>query len=142
MLVAVVVTLFDQSIVSYRMLVAGLALGGVIGVVLALKVRMTAMPELVALFNGFGGGASVLVAGASFFEATDLGRADDQVAVAAALTALIGAVTFSGSLIAFAKLRESLSWSGFSGVQFFNVAGMAVGAVLVVLVVLEPGEQE
>ncbi|MEE2769313.1 MAG: NAD(P)(+) transhydrogenase (Re/Si-specific) subunit beta [Actinomycetota bacterium] len=141
MLVAVVVTLLDQSIVSYRMLVAGLALGGVIGVALALKVRMTAMPELVALFNGFGGGASVLVAGASFFEAVDLGSADDQVAVAAALTALIGAVTFSGSLIAFAKLRESLSWPGFSGVQFFNAAGVTVGVVLVVLVVLEPGER-
>ena len=140
MLLAILVTLLDQSIVSYGVLVAGLALGGLIGAVLALRVRMTAMPELVALFNGFGGGASVLVASASFIEAVDLGRADDQLAVAAALTALIGAVTFTGSLVAFAKLQESLKWSGFGGIQIFNAAGMTAAVVLVVLVTAQPGE--
>ena len=140
MLLAILVTLLDQSIISYGVLVAGLALGGLIGAVLALRVQMTAMPELVALFNGFGGGASVLVASASFIEAVDLGRADNQLAVAAALTALIGAVTFTGSLVAFAKLQESLKWSGFSGIQIFNAAGMTAGVVLVVLVTAQPGE--
>ena len=140
MLLAILVTLLDQSIISYGVLVAGLALGGLIGAALALRVQMTAMPELVALFNGFGGGASVLVASASFIEAVDLGRADDQLAVAAALTALIGAVTFTGSLVAFAKLQESLKWSGFGGIQIFNAAGMTAGVVLVVLVTAQPGE--
>ena len=140
MLLAILVTLLDQSIISYGVLVAGLALGGRIGAVLALRVQMTAMPELVALFNGFGGGASVLVASASFIEAVDLGRADNQLAVAAALTALIGAVTFTGSLVAFAKLQESLKWSGFGGIQIFNAAGMTAGVVLVVLVTAQPGE--
>jgi len=140
MLLAILVTLLDQSIISYGVLVAGLALGGLIGAVLALRVQMTAMPELVALFNGFGGGASVLVASASFIEAVDLGRADNQLAVAAALTALIGAVTFTGSLVAFAKLQESLKWSGFGGIQIFNAAGMTAGVVLVVLVTAQPGE--
>jgi len=141
MLLAILVTLLDQSIISYGVLVAGLALGGLIGAVLALRVQMTAMPELVALFNGFGGGASVLVASASFIEAVDLGRADNQLAVAAALTALIGAVTFTGSLVAFAKLQESLKWSGFGGIQIFNAAGMTAGVVLVVLVTAQPGER-
>jgi len=140
MLLAILVTLLDQSIISYGVLVAGLALGGLIGAVLALRVQMTALPELVALFNGFGGGASVLVASASFIEAVDLGRADNQLAVAAALTALIGAVTFTGSLVAFAKLQESLKWSGFGGIQIFNAAGMTAGVVLVVLVTAQPGE--
>ena len=140
MLLAILVTLLDQSIISYGVLVAGLALGGLIGAVLALRVQMTAMPELVALFNGFGGGASVLVASASFIEAVALGRADNQLAVAAALTALIGAVTFTGSLVAFAKLQESLKWSGFGGIQIFNAAGMTAGVVLVVLVTAQPGE--
>jgi NAD(P) transhydrogenase subunit beta len=141
MLLAILVTLLDQSIISYGVLVAGLALGGLIGAVLAIRVQMTAMPELVALFNGFGGGASVLVASASFIEAVDLGRADNQLAVAAALTALIGAVTFTGSLVAFAKLQESLKWSGFGGIQIFNAAGMTAGVVLVVLVTAQPGER-
>ena len=140
MLLAILVTLLNQSIISYGVLVAGLALGGLIGAVLALRVQMTSMPELVALFNGFGGGASVLVASASFIEAVDLGRADNQLAVAAALTALIGAVTFTGSLVAFAKLQESLKWSGFGGIQIFNAAGMTAGVVLVVLVTAQPGE--
>ena len=140
MLLAILVTLLNQSIISYGVLVAGLALGGLVGAVLALRVQMTAMPELVALFNGFGGGASVLVASASFIEAVDLGRADNQIAVAAALTALIGAVTFTGSLVAFAKLQESLKWSGFGGIQIFNAAGMTAGVVLVVLVTAQPGE--
>ena len=140
MLLAILVTLLNQSIISYGVLVAGLALGGLIGAVLALRVQMTSMPELVALFNGFGGGASVLVASASFVEAVDLGRADNQLAVAAALTALIGAVTFTGSLVAFAKLQESLKWSGFGGIQIFNAAGMTAGVVLVVLVTAQPGE--
>jgi NAD(P) transhydrogenase subunit beta len=140
MLLAILVTLLDQSIISYGVLVAGLALGGLIGAALALRVQMTAMPELVALFNGFGGGASVLVASASFIEAVDLGRADNQLAVAAALTALIGAVTFTGSLVAFAKLQESLKWSGFGGIQIFNAAGMTAGVVLVALVTAQPGE--
>ena len=141
MLLAILVTLLDQSIISYGVLLAGLALGGLIGAVLALRVQMTAMPELVALFNGFGGGASVLVASASFIQAVDLGRADDQLAVAAALTALIGAVTFTGSLVAFAKLQESLKWSGFGGIQIFNAAGMTAGVVLVILVTAQPGER-
>ena len=66
MLVAVLATLLDRSIVDFRVLVAGLVVGSAVGAVLAVRVQMTGMPQLVALFNGFGGGASVLVGGSSF----------------------------------------------------------------------------
>ena len=71
MLVAVVATLFLQEILSWPMILGGLALGGLIGVVLARTVEMTAMPELVAVFNGFGGLASALVAGAELSQRSE-----------------------------------------------------------------------
>ncbi len=65
MFIAVVATLLDRAIVDFSVLIGGLVVGSTVGVALALRVRMTAMPQLVALFNGFGGGASALVALAS-----------------------------------------------------------------------------
>ena len=69
MLIAVVATLFDKNVLTFEYIVAGIVVGSVIGAVLAIKIEMTAMPQLVAVFNGFGGGASVLVAGAAYLEA-------------------------------------------------------------------------
>ena len=138
MLVAILVTLLDQSIISYLALAVALLIGSVVGVLLAVKVKMTSMPELVALFNGFGGGASVLVAAASFIEAVDLGSADNRLAIAAGVTALIGAVTFSGSIIAFFKLQESLKGSGFTGLHLVRAAVMLVSVGLVAMVALQP----
>jgi NAD(P) transhydrogenase subunit beta len=110
MLIAIVVTLADRHIISYQLIIAGLVVGGAIGSLLALKIQMTAMPQMVALLNGFGGGASVLVAGAALFEARVLGDAlTNQVTVATAASAIIGGVTFWGSLVAFAKLQELIS---------------------------------
>jgi len=93
-------------------IIAGTVIGAAIGVVLAAKIKMTAMPQLVALFNGFGGGASVFVAGAALIQST--GRASDPqtqqaVLIATALSGIIGAITFWGSLVAFGKLQE-ISW--------------------------------
>ena len=138
MLVAILVTLLDQSIISYLTLAVALLIGSVVGVLLAVKVKMTSMPELVALFNGFGGGASVLVATASFIEAVDMGSADNRLAIAAGVTALIGAVTFSGSIIAFFKLQESLKGSGFTGLHLVRAAVMLVSVGFVVMVALQP----
>lgn len=128
MLVAVLVTLTDQAIVSWPVLVAGLLVGGAVGTLLATRVQMTSMPELVALFNGFGGAASVLVVGANSDEVIGTAAEDLTFLVAGAASALIGAVTFSGSLVAFAKLRESIgSWA--SGLaRPFNIV-VAVGAI-------------
>ena len=140
MLVAVLATLLDRSIVDFRVLLAGLVVGSAIGAVLAVRVRMTGMPQLVALFNGFGGGASVLVAGASFLEVVDTGRVDDQLAVAAALTALIGIVTLTGSLVAFAKLQEVLSLRGFRGQGVLRALLAVVAVASATMVVVSPGD--
>lgn len=110
MLIAVVVTLFDRNIIRYEVIIAGLAIGGLIGGIMALRVPMTAMPQLVALFNGFGGGASALVAGAAligFTFAESLPTLD--VTVATVISGVIGGVTFSGSIVAFGKL-QGLIW--------------------------------
>ncbi len=102
LLVAVVVTLVQTGL-DYRLIVGGLVVGAVIGAVFAIRVQMTEMPQMVALFNGFGGAASTLVAGANLVQ-TETFSAD--MLVATALSGMIGAVTFSGSLIAWGKLKE------------------------------------
>ncbi|MBL8294817.1 MAG: NAD(P)(+) transhydrogenase (Re/Si-specific) subunit beta [Bryobacterales bacterium] len=110
MFIAVLVTVLDHRIIDYTVILAGLVVGSAIGTLLAVKVQMTAMPQMVALLNGFGGGASVLVAGAALFEAVAAGQTLSlQLTTATAASALIGAVTFSGSLIAFGKLQEVIS---------------------------------
>ena len=110
MLLAVVVTLLDQAIVSYELIAAGLVAGTAAGIPMALRVPMTAMPQLVALFNGFGGGASVLVAGAALIEIILVATGfSTPVAVSIAASGLVGAVTFCGSLVAFGKLQGLIS---------------------------------
>jgi NAD(P) transhydrogenase subunit beta len=104
MLIAVVVTLLAMKIFRPEVIVAGLVIGAAIGAVMAVRIRMTAMPQLVGLLNGFGGGASVLVAGASFIETGALTTTQFTIAVAA--SGLIGAVTFWGSAVAAMKLEE------------------------------------
>ncbi len=107
MLLAVATTLLEQEIVTLKWIALGVLIGGVAGLWLAVAVKMTAMPQMVALLNGFGGGASALVAAAEFYriEASPAVVTTD-VALSTALTMLIGAVTFTGSLVAFAKLQE------------------------------------
>jgi len=107
MLLAVVITLFDRHIVSFEAILAGLVVGGGIGATLAIRVPMTAMPQMVGLLNGFGGGASVLVSGAALLEAGVVSEAPrGQLVVATIAGGIIGAVTFFGSLVAYGKLEE------------------------------------
>ncbi|RMG04536.1 MAG: NAD(P)(+) transhydrogenase (Re/Si-specific) subunit beta [Planctomycetota bacterium] len=108
MLVAIVATLVHQDIVRYEVIIAGLVVGAVIGAIMAYKVPMTGMPQMVALLNGFGGGASVLVAGAEMIRTPPAPVSD--VAIATMASGLIGGVTFWGSLLAFAKLQEYKSF--------------------------------
>jgi NAD(P) transhydrogenase subunit beta len=108
MLLAVVVTLVDSE-VSWAVVAAGAAVGAVVGAVLALRVQMTAMPQLVAAFNGFGGLASALVAGAVFVSLTTEVDAVDMLTLI--LSVAIGAITFTGSLVAYAKLQGLVSGS-------------------------------
>ena len=112
MLIAIVVTLLDRRIVSFEVIVAGFVVGALAGAVMAYKAPMTAMPQVVAIFNGFGGGASALAVGAALEEALKGGFVEEisvQFTVAAAMSGLIGAVSFTGSGIAFGKLQGLIS---------------------------------
>ncbi|HEY9036690.1 MAG TPA: NAD(P)(+) transhydrogenase (Re/Si-specific) subunit beta [Pseudomonadales bacterium] len=142
MLVALVATLTHKEVVSFEWIIAGIVLGAAIGAVLAVKVQMTAMPQMVAALNGFGGGASLFVAWAEFEKATQpvsgvgallsaLNQQSGSVGVetitlvAIGLTVLIGAVTLTGSLVAFAKLQEFVISGkpiGFKGMQVITAA--------------------
>lgn len=128
MFIAVVVTLINSQIVSYELIIAGILLGSLVGTVLAKKMPMTSMPQMVALLNGFGGGASLAIAVASYLvmsvgaaQTSDPLLIASQVAVV--LTVLIGGVTLSGSAVALAKLQEWLPGKsiGFPGIKLFNV---------------------
>ena len=106
MLIAIVATLLKGGL-GFSFIIAGLGIGAVVGLALAVTIQMTAMPQLVAAFNGFGGIASVLVAGGMMYVSDD--SMDTQRAIATAASGLIGGVTFSGSLVAFAKLQGLIS---------------------------------
>ena len=140
MLLAVAATLLDREILgagaeAFVPILAAVALGAAIGAVLALRIQLTAMPEMVALLNAFGGGASALVAGAVLVDAM---HPPALTRVAAAASGLIGSVTFWGSLVAFDKLRGLLLPDRpvlFPGQQILNgalgLAALACGVMLV-----------
>jgi len=112
MVLAIVATLMSGTW-DWTYIILGIGIGSLIGAIAALRVKMTSMPELVGLFNGFGGGASVLVAGSALiatFNAVGAGAAagDMQMKVATVLSGIIGSVTFFGSYVAFGKLAEFL----------------------------------
>lgn len=104
MLLGVIVTLFDQEIISFELIIAGVLIGSLLGAIAAKKVQMTAMPEMVAVFNGFGGGASALVAWGEFSRLSPE-LFETQALVTTGLSILIGSITFTGSLVAFGKLK-------------------------------------
>jgi NAD(P) transhydrogenase subunit beta len=141
MLLAIVVTLLDKHILSFGAILGGIVAGGAIGTLLATRVKMTAMPEMVALLNGFGGGASVLVAGGALVEPEAVSEAPQlQMAIATVTSGLIGAVTFFGSLVAFAKLAE-IKWVKdvrFGGQQVLNAVLFLGALVLAALIVRNP----
>ena len=101
MLLAIVVTLISEEIISYPLIVAGVLVGGAIGVAFARLVKMTAVPQMVAVFNGFGGAASGLIAISEYFRLWDAGEEMGlDTSITIMLGVLIGAVTLSGSAIA------------------------------------------
>ncbi len=117
MLLAVLVTIsrmYSEEIIGWELIVGGLVLGSVIGAVLATRVEMTGMPELVALFNGFGGGASALVALSEVLDRLQESDIPDPgielyaIWVAIGLSGLVGWMTLTGSLVAMMKLKGGL----------------------------------
>ncbi len=114
MAIAIITTLIDPDVVGYDVIFAGLIVGGSIGTIVALKIKMTALPQLVAAFHSLVGLAAVLVASAALFNPTAYGLGAVGSIPAASLVEMglgtaIGAITFSGSLIAFAKLQGIMS---------------------------------
>jgi len=104
MLLAIVVTLFSQGL-DYKWILLGIIIGSSIGFVAAYKVEMTSMPEMVALFNGFGGISSLLLAWGEYHQHPEMSV---FIGIVASLSAFIGGVTFSGSMVAFGKLSERI----------------------------------
>ncbi len=105
MLIAIVATLLHFSVVSYTFIIIGLVAGTAVGAWYAIKVQMTGMPEMVALFNGFGGLASALVALSDYANRPDRSSLDEVTAVSIGLSILIGGVTLTGSVVAWGKLN-------------------------------------
>ena len=164
MLVAIVVTLFDHHVVSFGTIVVGMAVGAAIGAVLAIRIRMESMPEMVALLNGLGGAASFLVAGAEIYrkyhDAVTLAGGDAAgnekiieklheltppgAGIAVAASGLIGAVTLLGSLVAFAKLAEYKFLREIPKIprqQIVNLVLSGLCLLLCVIVANNPGAQ-
>ncbi len=145
MLIAVVATMLDRQILGFEYILAGLVVGSAAGSVLALRIQMTAMPQMVALLNGFGGGASVLVAGAALLESVGIPDrpVTAQLTVATAASGLIGAVTFWGSLVAWAKLQEVISGNPvlFRGQHVLNAVLAAAALTSGIGIVVQPENQ-
>jgi NAD(P) transhydrogenase subunit beta len=140
MLIAILATVAQLQLMSFTVAAVAMAIGAGLGLFLALKVAMTQMPQFVALFNGFGGLASLLVAGAETHAGFPGAFNPVESGVAAGITGLIGAVTFTGSMVAAGKLQEldmfRKPWS-FSGHQLVNAA--LVGLCLVLTITMAGG---
>ena len=138
MVLAIVVTWIDIGTTSWWAIVIGMVIGGGFGAVAARRVKMTAMPQMVALFNGVGGGAAALIALAELHRILpESGAPKVDISVAIVLSALIGSISFAGSMVAFAKLQELIGGRPitYPGQQFVNgaivVAALAAGIALV-----------
>lgn len=136
MLLAIVVTLLASGL-SYVWIIVGMGIGTVIGLFAAFKVEMTQMPEMVALFNGFGGISSLLLAWAEYHQHPNMSV---FIAIVAFLSAFIGGVTFTGSMVAFGKLSGKISQKAvvFKGQHLINGAILATAILAAVLFSLSP----
>jgi NAD(P) transhydrogenase subunit beta len=142
MLIAIAATLLERQVLNYGTILIGIAVGTAIGAIAAYKVAMTAMPQMVGIFNGLGGGASALVAIAEFWRLLSTGEPLSLTSlIVIILGVLIGGVTLTGSFVAFAKLQELLPGAPilFPLQQSFNallLAGFLGGSLYFCL---EPG---
>ena len=127
MLVAIAATLFSSGKLDLELIVIGFIIGGSIGALFATRIQMTEMPQMVAIFNGFGGGASALVASSTFLTPPESNF------FIVCISVLIGTLTFSGSFIAFGKLQGFISGKPivFKGQQFLNA--LAFSAIIILL---------
>jgi len=139
MFIGVIVTLFDREIISFEYIIIGVIVGTAIGALLAKRVEMTSMPELVAVFNGFGGAASALVAAGEYLRIAEVNLPGSDLFIMC-ISIFIGSVTFTGSLIAYAKLSGKISGNPitFPGQKPLNALLMVVILGLSVYFVIDP----
>ena len=138
MVIAIVTTLASSAVLSYELIAVGIVIGGAVGTVTALKIKMTALPQLIAAFHSLVGLAAVCIAAAAFHAPEAYGIAVDGVLTTASLIELaigtgVGALTFSGSIIAFAKLQGLISGAPvrFAGQHALNaLLGLALAATV------------
>jgi len=143
MLLAIAVTFAQSEVVSYWEIAVGMAIGGGFGAVAARRVKMTAMPQMVALFNGVGGGAAALISWAEFHNRVPAhGNLKLDISIAIMLSALIGSISFAGSMVAFAKLQELIKGRPitYPGQQVVN--GLVVTAALAAGIAIAAGGEE
>ena len=142
MVVAIATTLGKAGVHLTWTIVVGAIVGGAFGAVAARRVQMTAMPQMVALFNGVGGGAAALVALAEFHSLAPVpGRMHGDISISILLSALIGSISFAGSLVAFAKLQELIKGRPivYTGQKLVN--GLVMGACLAAAVAIVSGAE-
>jgi len=139
MLIAIIATLVGFDLLDFKLIAVGMIIGAIIGATFAIKVKMTGVPQMVAIFNGFGGGASALVAAAEFYSKAGTTDSSTFLLSTITLSVLIGTLTFTGSFIAFGKLQGFISGQPivFKGQKILNLIialtmiAFAVGVVLV-----------
>jgi NAD(P) transhydrogenase subunit beta len=136
MFIAIAVTLMAQGL-DYKWIILGMVIGTVVGVVAAIKVEMTSMPEMVALFNGFGGISSLLLAWAEYHQHPEMSV---FIAIVAFLSAFIGGVTFTGSMVAFGKLAGKITQKAvvFKGQHIINAAILIIALGAAALFCMNP----
>ncbi|WIV66141.1 NAD(P)(+) transhydrogenase (Re/Si-specific) subunit beta [Natrialbaceae archaeon AArc-T1-2] len=142
MFVAVAATVLWFEIIQPWVLIAGLVVGTLVGVFLSVTVEMTEMPQLVGLFNGFGGGASALVAGAEVLEvgSANAGAIPVDIGIAAAASGIVGAVTFTGSMVAAGKLHGMITGSAirYSGEHAVKALLLLVAVFAGIYMIVQP----
>ena len=139
MLIAIVATLVFYSNIDFQFILIGMAIGAIIGATFAIKVEMTQMPQMVAIFNGFGGGASALIASAEFLSSGDINTFTLSTIM---ISIFVGTLTLTGSFIAFGKLQGFISGQPivFPGQQALNAVLALVLLAISVYVVQTSGE--
>ena len=135
MLIAIVATLFFYGQINFQLIAIGMLAGAIIGATFAIKVEMTQMPQMVAIFNGFGGGASALIASAEFLSSSDI---TSFTMASIIISIFVGTLTLTGSFIAFGKLQGFISGQPivFPGQQPLNVL-LAFGLLIVGFLVVK-----
>lgn len=138
MLIAIIATLINNEIVDFTFIIIGLIIGSTIGVIVARKISMTAMPQMVALFNGLGGGASAFVALAEYYRST--GGLETHIIISMVISFFVGAVTLTGSLVAFGKLQGIIKSAPvvFKAQRFLNILIFTLFLIAGIMVVINP----